>query len=50
MLHHRNKLSPYLGMTLYGRVEKTIVGGKVAYTRGDGFAKEKNGKMFLKTF
>ncbi|XP_067950969.1 allantoinase, mitochondrial-like [Watersipora subatra] len=47
MLHHKNKLSPYLGMTLYGVVETTIVGGAVAYHRETGFPGDNCGKVFL---
>ena len=45
-LHHKNPLTPYMGMELYGKVDSTIVGGKVAYQRG-GFTGEMNGQMLL---
>jgi dihydroorotase-like cyclic amidohydrolase len=47
MIHHKNKLTPYLGMELYGQVETTIVGGKVAYQRGAGFSDEPEGRLLL---
>lgn len=31
---HRHRLSPYVGRTLAGRVERTLVAGRVAYTHG----------------
>lgn len=30
-IQHRHKLTPYAGRTLLGRVERTVVGGEVAY-------------------
>ena len=45
-LYHKNPLTPYMGMELYGKVDSTIVGGKVAYQRG-GFTGEMNGQMLL---
>ena len=35
-VHHRHKLTPYLGRTLFGVVEKTFVGGSLAYAREQG--------------
>lgn len=34
-----------MGMELYGRVETTIIGGKVAYQRGQGFSDSPNGQL-----
>ena len=34
MLHHRHKLTPYLGRTLHGVVHATIVGGVTAFANG----------------
>jgi len=37
-LHFKNKLSPYEGMTLTGRVEQTYLRGRIVYDRArDGF-------------
>lgn len=33
-LHHRHKLTPYCGRTLYGKVEATFLRGKKIYERG----------------
>ncbi len=33
-LEHRNKVTPYAGRTLFGLVEKTLVGGRVVFSRG----------------
>ena len=33
-LEHRNKVTPYAGRTLFGVVEKTVVGGRVVFSRG----------------
>ncbi|KAF8521377.1 allantoinase [Hysterangium stoloniferum] len=35
-LHFKNKVSPYAGMTLAGRVEKTILRGSVVWNRDEG--------------
>lgn len=34
MLFHRHKVTPYLGRTLYGRVDSTFVGGQVSHAAG----------------
>jgi allantoinase len=31
---HRHKLTPYVGRELAGRIERTIVGGRIAYSHG----------------
>jgi len=36
-IHHKNKMTPYMGMELSGVVEKTIVGGRVAFEKGGVF-------------
>ena len=33
-LHHRHKLTPYAGSTLYGTVRQTYVGGRLVYDAG----------------
>jgi len=37
MIQHRHKLTPYLGETLCGVVEKTILGGQIVYDNGAVF-------------
>ena len=34
-LHHRHKITPYAGRGLKGVVEKTVLGGRVIYDRGN---------------
>lgn len=34
LIHHRNKLTPYLGFRLHGEVYATIVQGKLVYLKG----------------
>ncbi|XP_076059760.1 allantoinase [Oratosquilla oratoria] len=34
MIEHKNKLTPYIGRSLYGRVYKTVVRGKTVYEDG----------------
>jgi allantoinase len=36
-LNFKNKLSPYVGLTLRGRVEKTYLRGKLIYDHEQGF-------------
>ncbi len=38
MLHHRHKLTPYLGRELYGKVQATFLRGKKIYSEGDFLA------------
>ncbi|MBK6943369.1 MAG: allantoinase AllB [Flavobacteriales bacterium] len=33
-IHHRHKLTPYLGMTLSGVVDRTVLGGMTIFTKG----------------
>ena len=46
-LHHRHKLSPYDGMTVAGVVQKTIVGGHVAFDRELGFDATPRGEFLV---
>ncbi len=46
MLHHRHKLSPYLGRTLAGVVESTYLGGEKIFERGR-FVEPPRGKFLL---
>jgi len=39
MIQHRHKLTPYLGETLRGVVEKTLVGGQIVYDNGEVFGR-----------
>ncbi|XP_063610485.1 allantoinase-like [Penaeus indicus] len=34
MIHHKNKISPYIGKTLKGKVHKTVLRGNVIYDQG----------------
>ena len=34
MLHHRHKVTPYMGHTLQGEVEATFLRGEIIYDRG----------------
>lgn len=44
MIHFKNKLTPYLGMNLYGVVETTFVRGRKIYDRGQ-FAENASGEL-----
>lgn len=46
-LYHKNRMTPYMGMELYGQVETTIVGGQIAYSSYDGLTGNMNGQIFL---
>jgi allantoinase len=35
MIHHRHKLTPYMGQELYGVVEATYLRGEKIYERGE---------------
>lgn len=37
LLNYKNKISPYEGLKLKGRVEKTFVRGNLVYDRATGF-------------
>lgn len=37
-LRHRHTLSPYVGRRFNGVVEQTFVGGRLAYSRGEGLS------------
>ncbi|KAM4574734.1 allantoinase, mitochondrial isoform 1-T1 [Fundulus diaphanus] len=45
-IHHRNKLTPYLGFTLQGLVRATVLRGKLVYRDGS-FCSEPLGKHLL---
>lgn len=48
ILHFKNKISPYIGKTLSGRVEKTILRGQVVWERSnsnDGFTEVPLGNL-----
>jgi len=47
-IQHKNKITPYLGRTLQGVVMQTVVGGKVVYTRQQGFIGVPSGKLLVK--
>lgn len=47
MIHHRHKLTPYVGRTLSGVVEATFLRGRKIYDRGE-FAAETSGEMLLR--
>ncbi|KAG0173127.1 hypothetical protein DFQ28_011584 [Apophysomyces sp. BC1034] len=48
-VHFKNKLSPYIGQSFFGPVDRTIVRGQTAYDRGDAnlFAREPVGQSLL---
>ena len=46
-IHHRHKLTPYLGQELSGRVEQTFLRGAMVYDRGR-FVSEPRGRLLLK--
>ena len=46
-LHHRHKLTPYAGHTLYGVVEATFVRGKQCYASGE-FSSAPTGSILLR--
>ncbi|XP_043926983.1 allantoinase, mitochondrial-like [Protopterus annectens] len=46
LIHHKNKLTPYLGFRLYGEVYGTIVQGKLVYFKGR-FAPKPHGELLL---
>ncbi|XP_066566515.1 allantoinase, mitochondrial [Amia ocellicauda] len=45
-IHHKNKLSPYLGFRLHGQVFATIVRGQIVYMQGT-FSPQPLGKLLL---
>lgn len=45
-IHHKNKLTPYLGRTLKGEVYCTIVGGRLVYKQGS-FSQQPLGRHVL---
>ena len=46
MIHHRHKLTPYAGETLFGVVEKTFLRGQMVYDGGE--FSEATGKIILR--
>ena len=46
MIEHRHKVCPYTGMSLFGKVKKTIVGGLDIFESGD-FPNPKSGNLLL---
>lgn len=48
-IHFKNKVSPYIGHTLYGAVDRTIVRGNVAFDRESAqqFASKPHGESIL---
>jgi allantoinase len=46
LLHHRHKLTPYEGKTLFGVVEKTFLRGRKIYDEGE-FVGEPRGELLL---
>jgi allantoinase len=46
MIQHRHKVTPYDGMTLKGRIEKTFVRGMIVFENGQ-LANEQVGRMLL---
>ncbi len=47
IIHHRHKVTPYDGMELFGKVEKTFVRGQLVYDNGQ-FAAKPVGQFLLK--
>lgn len=47
LLHHKHKVTPYLGHELYGVVEKTYLGGVKVFDQGT-FTKLNNGKIITR--
>jgi allantoinase len=46
-LHHRHKLTPYAGRTLYGAVRRTLLRGETVYDDGD-FPVAPSGRLLLR--
>ncbi|KAL1925253.1 uncharacterized protein VTP21DRAFT_136 [Calcarisporiella thermophila] len=46
-IHFKNKVTPYEGVELYGVVERTVVRGRTAYERAEGFSTEPLGALIL---
>ena len=47
-LHHRHKMTPYDGQTLWGRVHKTVLRGQTVFNAGR-FADTPSGRPLLRT-
>ncbi|HYX29853.1 MAG TPA: allantoinase AllB [Pyrinomonadaceae bacterium] len=48
MIHHRHKLTPYMGEVLSGKVEKTFLRGRIVYDDGE-FIADRKGLPLLRT-
>lgn len=46
-LHHRHRISPYVGMSLYGIVRATYVRGQLVYRHEDAFPTQACGRVVL---
>ncbi|KAA8917533.1 hypothetical protein TRICI_000316 [Trichomonascus ciferrii] len=46
-MHFKNKVSPYEGRQMNGRVMETILAGQSVYTASEGLSKEPRGKLLL---
>ncbi|XP_053565883.1 allantoinase, mitochondrial isoform X2 [Bombina bombina] len=49
ILHHKNKLTPYLGFRLWGEVAATIVRGILVYHKGKHFSKPQGEPVLIHT-
>jgi len=47
MIHHRHKITPYLGEELYGVVQQTYLSGNKVYDNGN-FLELNAGKIILR--
>jgi len=47
-IQHKNKITPYLDKTMQGMVLKTVLAGKVIYTREEGFLGQPCGALLVK--
>ena len=45
---HKNKITPYLDLTLLGVVHQTILAGQVIYTKDRGVVKTPTGRLLIK--
>lgn len=45
MIHHKHKLTPYMGQTLYGQVEATYLRGEKIYERGGELSRHPRGLL-----
>merc|ERR1712106_1128403 len=47
-IQHKNKITPYLGRTMQGVVLKTVLAGRVIYSKEDSFIGEPRGALLVK--